>query len=154
MFLSSCRSSWGPEQIPVFQKKKIQNFRKGSQKVSQLLLCLVLLNVSISWTHHWVHDRFSGFLKHLCSESTLSNHESSDVEILSSRWIAVKAFAAQLQFLKYLRLFDTCIVHGVYIVPGLYIVEDLELSAVLIGLRQAPDLYAIFSAYFCLFTKC
>lgn len=47
-----------------------------------------------------------------------------------------------------------CIVHGVYIVPSVDIVEELELSEVLIGSRQAPDLYAIFSAYFCLFTKC
>lgn len=47
--------------------------------------------------------------------------------------------------------------HSVWIVHGVYIVVDLELcwySGVLTGSRQAPDLYAIFSAYFYLFTKC
>lgn len=50
-----------------------------------------------------------------------------------------------------------CIVHCVCTGHGVCIVGDLELSyysAILIGLRQAPDLYAIFSAYFCLLTKC
>lgn len=49
------------------------------------------------------------------------------------------------------------IVHGVCIDHTVCIAGDLELSwysAVLIGWRQAPDLFAIFEAYFCLFTKC